>query len=94
MPIPQEAAFAGTTCLLLLVPILILLRGYSRSRNPRMLAATFAVAAFFATDLYLFAAHMGWLPGADQTELVEFIGDVVTALLLALAFTLPFTEAA
>lgn len=89
MPVPQEAAFAGLTCLLLLLPLLVLARGYARSRNPRMLLAALAVLAFFATDFFLLLAHLGWVPGAQQTELVEFIGDVVTALLLALTFTLP-----
>lgn len=90
MQFSQEAAFAGLTCLLLLLPLAVLLRAYRRSRNPRMLMATAAVLAFFATDLFLFLAHLGWVPGAAQTELVEFAGDVLTALLLALTFTLRF----
>lgn len=83
----QEAAFAGATCLLLAVPLLVLYRGYARSRNRRMLLAAAAVSVFFLTDFYLLLAHLGWLPGAGQTELVEFVGDVGTAGLLAVAFT-------
>lgn len=90
MQLSQEATFAGLTCLLLLVPLVVLLRGYRRSHNPRMLVATFAVAAFFVTDLFLLFAHLGWVPGAEQTELVEFVGDIVTAGLLALTFSLRF----
>jgi hypothetical protein len=86
----QEAVFAGTTCLLLAFPIFILLRGHRRSRNPRMLLAALAVCAFFATDFFLLLAHVGWVPGSDQTELVEFVGDIVTAILLVLAFSLRF----
>ena len=84
----QEVGFAGVTCLLLVVPLAVLLRGYRRSRNPRMLLAGLAVAVFFLTDFFLLLAHLGAVPGAEQTELVEFIGDVGTAALLALAFTL------
>jgi hypothetical protein len=86
----QEAVFAGTTCVLLAFPIVILFRGYSRSRNPRMLMAGLAVSSFFGTDFILLLAHMGWIPGADSTELVEFIGDLLTAALLALTFTMRF----
>lgn len=94
MVFSQEATFAGLTCVLLLLPLLVLLRGYARSHNRRMLVAAFAVAAFFCTDLYLLLAHLGWLPGAEQTEWVEFGGDILTAFLLALAFTLRLEESA
>ena len=54
-----------------------------------MLLAGLAVGAFFATDLILLLAGLGWIPGSDATEIIEFAGDVVTAGLLAFAFTLP-----
>jgi hypothetical protein len=53
-----------------------------------MLMAALAVSAFFATDFILFVAHMGWLHLTGQTELVEFIGDIATASLLAVTFTM------
>jgi hypothetical protein len=86
----QEAAFAAVTCALLVIPLVVLFRGYVRRRNPRMLMAAFAVSLFFLTDFYLLLAHLGWLPGAEETELVEFLGDVGTAGMLALTFTLKF----
>lgn len=84
----QEVLFAGATCALLVAPLVVLLRGHARTRNPRMLLAALAVSCFFLTDFYLLLAHLGFAPGADQTELVEFLGDVATAGLLAAAFTL------
>lgn len=89
MGFSQEATFAAVTCVLLALPLFILFRGYARSRNPRMLVAGLAVCAFFATDLILLLAHLGWIPGAENTELVEFLGDILTAALLAVAFAMP-----
>ncbi len=58
-----------------------------------MMLAALAVAVFFTTDFVLLLAHIGWLPGAEETELVEFVGDLATAALLALTFTLRFEGA-
>lgn len=93
MALSQEAVFAGATCVLLAVPLLVLYRGYARSRNTRMLVAALAVTVFFLTDFYLLLAHIGWLSGSEQTELVEFVGDIGTAALLAVAFTWRFRGA-
>jgi hypothetical protein len=70
--------------------MMVLIRGFMRTRNPRMLLALGAVAIFFATDFYLFIAHLGWAPGSSQTELVEFIGDLGTAAMLAITFAVRF----
>jgi hypothetical protein len=89
----QEAMFAGTTCVFLLVPLVILARAYLRTRNPRLFWCSVAVGLFFLTDLILLLAHLDIMPGADQTELIEFVGDVGTAALLAIAFGMRLPEA-
>ena len=53
-----------------------------------MLVTAIAISVFFATDFILLLTNLEWIPGAAQTELIEFVGDILTASLLTIAFTM------
>jgi hypothetical protein len=90
MAIGAEVPMSLATALLLLGPAAVLWRAWARTRGRRALLAALALTSFFATDFALASGSaVGLLGGEDAAELVELVGDLVTASLFAAAFLLP-----
>lgn len=83
-----EAWAALLTSVLVAGPALVLWAAFYRKRGRRLAFGALGFTAFFLTDFILFMSHV-FAPERESTDVIEFAGDIVTAVLFAAAFLLP-----
>jgi len=84
-----EAMFALATTIVLLPPTSVVWLAYKRVRSPRLLLAALGFTVFLLAEISVFLDQTGSTPAINETEVVEFIGDAMTAALFAAAFLWP-----
>jgi len=84
-----ESLLALATILIVAGPTFVLAKAYARTRSRRVLLAAAGFAAFICTELVVFVDQFGFTPDVNETEIVEFIGDIVMAACFAVAFLAP-----
>lgn len=84
-----EAVLALLTSAVVAGPTIVLFRAYLRTRSRRVLMAVAGFATFLTTDLIVLFDQLGFTPSVDETAIVEFVGDVITAVFFAAAFLAP-----
>lgn len=87
-----ESGLPLATSILALIPLVILLLTYKRTRSPRILLATLAFAVFVAKGVILSLGLVFWFMDFELLELTEFVTDFVIVLLFTSSFLLGFRE--
>jgi hypothetical protein len=87
-----ESGLPLATSVLALIPLVILLLTYKRTRSSRILLATLAFAVFVAKGIILSLGLIFWFMDFELLELTEFGTDFLIILLFTASFLLGFRE--
>lgn len=87
-----ESGLPLATSILALIPFVILLLTYKRTRSSRILFATLAFATFVAKGIILSLGLIFWIINLELLELAEFGTDFLIVLLFTASFLLGFRE--
>jgi hypothetical protein len=84
-----EVVFALVTALFVAGPAFVLWKAYARTRTRRVLFAAIGFTVFLLTEIIVLIDQLGFTPNINETEIVEFVGDIFAAGFFAAAFLLP-----
>jgi hypothetical protein len=84
-----EVVFALVTSVFVAGPAVVLWKAYARTRTRRVLFAAIGFTVFFVTEFIVLIDQVGFTPSFNETETVEFVGDIIAAACFAIAFLRP-----
>jgi len=84
-----ESLLALATMIVVAGPLFVLAKAYARTHNRRVLLAVAGLAVFFVTEIIVLVDQVGFTPDFNETEIVEFVGDIAMAVCFAAAFLTP-----
>lgn len=87
-----ESGLPLATSVLALIPLIVLLLTYKRTRSPRILLASLAFATFVAKGIILSLGLILWIMDFELFELAEFGTDFLIVLLFTASFLSGFRE--
>ncbi|MHB8632835.1 MAG: hypothetical protein ACYDBQ_02545 [Thermoplasmatota archaeon] len=84
-----EALMATATSIVLMGPTAVLWMSFARVGTRRLLFAALAFSSFLATEFAVLADQWRAPTTSSATEVIELVGDIMTACLFAAAFLWP-----
>lgn len=84
-----EVVFALVTSIIVAGPTIVLWKAYARTRTRRVMFAAIGFTIFLVAEVIVLVDQLGFTPDFNETETVEFVGDILAAACFAAAFLLP-----